>query len=280
MRKLGTMLLAVVLFAGMSRGGIATAQDAVTGDTNQVPAGTQAYLGLGVAPLHPALTNQLPEVIGKGRGVLVERVMKESPAEKAGLRQYDVLARFNDQELYAPEQLVKLIRNAKPGSEATLTYVRGGQLHDTKVTLGETPTQAPVRGRRSFRIPFLDRFVQPQQPQDEQPRLVQPRAEQPQVEQPRTPWRTFESMTITKQDDGTYKVHIDYRDGDKKEIHREYVGNREEIKKAIEADKDLPADERQHLLRSLDKQDRPEILFPRWLEDWERELFNWPHLDF
>jgi hypothetical protein len=272
-------LLAVVLLAGVTLGSVTTAQDIVTRDTNQATVGTQAYLGLGVAPLHPALTAQLPDVIGEGRGVLVEQVMKGSPAEQAGLRQYDVLVQYNNQDLYAPEQFVKLIRNAAPGSQAMLTYVRGGKLHDTKVTLGEIPMQAPVRGRRSFRLPFLDRFVQPWQPQAEQPRLEEPQVEQPRVEQPRTPWGAFESMTITKHRDGTYKVKIEYRDAEEKQIHREYMGTREEIKKAIEADKELPANERQHVLRSLDKHERPQFVLP-WREDRDRELFTWPHLDF
>ena len=85
-------------------------------------------------------------------------------------------------------------------------------------------------------------------------------------------------MTIVKQEDGTYKAEITYRDADKKEIRRECAGTREEIKNAIKADKDLPAAERQHLLRSLDKQEQKSI-FP-WQQDWERELFNWPNLDF
>lgn len=267
--KFSAVLFASFLLAGGLMGHRALSEESAAG-------GTQAYLGIGVSPLHPALTNQLPGVIGKGRGVLVEKVMKGSPAEKAGLRQYDVLVRLNKQDLYAPEQLVKLIRNATPGSVARLVYVRGGQVHESKVALGETPAQAPVRAKRGFWLPFIDRFVHPRQSKPDQQKPEQAR---PQATAPRTPWATFESMTITKQDDGSYKVRIDYRDGEKKQIHREYVGTREEIKKAIQADKDLPAAERQHLLRSLDKHEQPHFALPL-LGDWERELFNWPNLDF
>lgn len=266
-------LTAVV--ALLAIGAPAVAQDVVTnGDDQAGSLPTQAYLGLGVGPLHPALTNQLGDVIGKGRGVLIEKVMRESPAAKAGLQQYDVLVSFNDQDLYSPEQLVKLVRNAKPGSEVTLKYVRGGKVHEAKVTLGEAPAQEPVRSRRAFRLPLAERLLQPDGQLKERP-SARDGAQSPR----RTPWGAFQSLTIAKQPDGTYKVEIDYRDAKGKQIHREFVGTREEIKEAVEADKDLPDAERQHLLRSLDQHEQPVYVFP-WLEEWNRELFNWPHLDF
>ncbi|MEZ6081498.1 MAG: PDZ domain-containing protein [Pirellulaceae bacterium] len=56
------------------------------------------------------LTSHLPEVSGEGRGVLVADVMDDSPVAKAGLRKHDVLVRYDDQDLYSPEQLVKRVQ--------------------------------------------------------------------------------------------------------------------------------------------------------------------------
>ncbi len=270
MNKLLAVLLAAVLIGGIAVGGNLFADD--NANTVPIAGDTQAYLGLGVAPLHPALTNHLPDVIGQGRGVMIEEVVKGSPADKAGLKQYDVLVRINDQDLYSPEQLVKIVRNSKANSDIALSYVRHGKINDVKLTLEEQPTREPVRSRPPFRLPFDDDFFN----WSDAFKGVQPPLA------PKASWETFKSMTLNKKEDGTYTLKLEYKDADNKEIHREYTGTREEVKKAIEEDKELPDDEREHLLRSLDKQDLPEL--PKfkvpWPRDWQRELFDWPNLDF
>src|SRR5688572_7086568 len=76
------------------------------GPVSESSARTQAYCGIGVSPLDPVLSAHLPEVTEKGRGVVVSKIMKSSPAEQAGLKQYDILLMYNDQSIYSPEQLV------------------------------------------------------------------------------------------------------------------------------------------------------------------------------
>lgn len=237
----------------------------------------EPYLGLGVAPMHPALTSQLKDVIGNGQGVLVAEVVQGSPAEKAGLQAHDILVRYDQQKVYSPEQLVKLVRNDQPGQEVRIGYVRGGKLQETTVKLGDSPVRQSARGRTPFRLPLIDRFTRAGSEQRAQQNATEAR------QQVRTPWTTLKSLTITKLDDGRYRAEIEYRDQDQKALQRKYEGTREEIRKAIEADKDLPEDERTHLLRSLDQQPVFEPFAPyafREFEEWQRELFNWPNLDF
>ena len=50
---------------------------------------SQAFLGLGVTSLHPAVESQLSQIIGKGRGVMVANVTKDSPAAQAGMQLHD-----------------------------------------------------------------------------------------------------------------------------------------------------------------------------------------------
>src|SRR5262245_22293395 len=68
---------------------------------------SQAYCGISVSPLNPVLTAQLPGITEKGRGVVVAKVLKGSPAEQAGFKQYDIVVAYDNQDLYSPEQLVK-----------------------------------------------------------------------------------------------------------------------------------------------------------------------------
>jgi hypothetical protein len=91
--------------------------------------------------------------------------------------------------------------------------------------------------------------------------------------QPRNPdasWESFDSMTLRKTGDNRFKVEIQYLDktGKKTERHS-FEGTREEIRRDIEAEKNLPANEREHLLRGLDipvesTSGYRSAVFPRW----------------
>jgi len=54
-------------------------------------------------------------------------------------------------------------------------------------------------------------------------------------------WDTFDALRLTRIDDKTWSAEIDFRAKDGKKESRAYKGTREEIRKAIEAEKDLPA---------------------------------------
>lgn len=253
----------------------AAASFAVGGDSRSASGAAetlaQAYCGIGVAPLSPTLTAQLPEVTGKGRGVLVATVMKDSPAAKAGLKVHDIVIQYDKQDIYSPEQLVKLVHNDKAGREVIVTYVRAGKVLETKMTLSKASAPGEVRGR----------MARSASGDEGQAAVGRERARQSDP----APWASFESLTVSRLEDGRLKAQIDFRDQDKKIVHREFIGTREEIRKALEQDKELPADEREHLLRTIDQQ-QPHLfqfVLPRSLRDWldpDLQFFNWPQTDF
>lgn len=106
------------------------------------------YLGVATSPLSPQLRAQinLPE----GMGLSVDAVAKDSPAEKAGIKRYDVLKKFNDQMLCAQEQLAVLVKAAGKGTKVTLVVLTGGKEQNMEVTLGEH--DAPEVGKALFSI--------------------------------------------------------------------------------------------------------------------------------
>ena len=61
-----------------------------------------------------------------GKGVLVNRVVPESPADRAGLHKGDVIVSFNSRMLATPAELSDLVREMKPGQTASLGVVRDG----------------------------------------------------------------------------------------------------------------------------------------------------------
>jgi S1-C subfamily serine protease len=91
------------------------------------------YLGLQLVPLNARLARdnnsdpnalvQLPE----RDGALVQRVIPESPAEKAGLRRGDLVVAAADQSVPDPATLLRLVEGATVGEVLPLTVLRGEQ---------------------------------------------------------------------------------------------------------------------------------------------------------
>jgi membrane-associated protease RseP (regulator of RpoE activity) len=210
--------------------------------TSEQPTGeVQAYLGIGIEPVHPALLSHLLDLIGEGGGVSVGQVAEGSPAAKAGLKMYDVLTSYDGQKITSPEEFVKLVQADKPGREVKLNLIRAGKAEEVKVTLGEHQVAATPEAHRAFRVP-LKRLT----PEEREAR-----------------WSSFDSMTLTRVDKDRFKAEVKYRDDQGKVDSRTFEGSRDEIRKAIDGEKDLPANERAHLLRALDMPGHPvEFDFP------------------
>ncbi len=70
-------------------------------------------------------------------GVKINEVMKGSAAEKAGLKNGDVITKINDKEISNPDDLVETIRSHKPKEEVKVYYKRDDKKSDVTVKLGE-----------------------------------------------------------------------------------------------------------------------------------------------
>jgi serine protease Do len=60
----------------------------------------------------------------KDQGVEVQSVTKESGAEKAGLKEGDIITKVNDTKIENPDDLSKTIRARKPGDKVSVTFLR------------------------------------------------------------------------------------------------------------------------------------------------------------
>jgi S1-C subfamily serine protease len=89
------------------------------------------YLGLQLVPLtarvarennrDPEALLQLPE----RDGALVQKVIPDSPAEKAGLRRGDLVVRIDEESVSTPAALLRLVEKSEVGQPLPLTVVRG-----------------------------------------------------------------------------------------------------------------------------------------------------------
>ena len=71
------------------------------------------------------------------RGVGVTRVMKDSPAEKAGLRKDDVIVRFDGDSVTSTRKLNRLVAECSPDQTVRLTISRGGAEQEVSATLSK-----------------------------------------------------------------------------------------------------------------------------------------------
>lgn len=69
------------------------------------------------------------------KGAKVISLSKESPAEKAGLLENDIITKINSQKVEDPESLYKAVTANKPNDEVKITYLRNGKEKTTKATL-------------------------------------------------------------------------------------------------------------------------------------------------
>jgi serine protease Do len=70
-------------------------------------------------------------------GVVVEEVRKDGPADKAGLKQADVIVEFDGEHVRSARQFTRLVQETVPGRIVKATVVRDGQKKDVQLTPGD-----------------------------------------------------------------------------------------------------------------------------------------------
>jgi S1-C subfamily serine protease len=111
-------------------------KDADDGDDDvQVFVGTGGWLGAGVSEVSSDTAKQLK--LPEERGALLGKIVPDSPAAKAGLREKDVVLEVNGQRVEGTEQFRRMIREIPAGRTANLTVWRDGRTQSVKVTLGK-----------------------------------------------------------------------------------------------------------------------------------------------
>ncbi|MEP6741999.1 MAG: PDZ domain-containing protein, partial [bacterium] len=71
------------------------------------------------------------------RGVGITQVVKDSPAEKAGLKKDDVILRFDGENVTSVKKLNRLVSEVAPDQSVRLGISRGGSEQEVSVTIGK-----------------------------------------------------------------------------------------------------------------------------------------------
>ena len=100
----------------------------------------RGFLGISMEPLSEALAESLE--LADSRGALVAKVGEGTPAEKAGLKRYDVIVEVNGQSVDNRSELMSKIAALKPGTTVKLVVIRDGRRKKISAALGERSDQA------------------------------------------------------------------------------------------------------------------------------------------
>jgi len=100
----------------------------------------QPYIGVRFQPITKAIAKSLNLSVEKGALITGNRtnpaVAAGGPAEKAGIKQGDIVQKVNSDEITEVNPLTRLIRKYAPGDKITLTILRGTETLSIEVTLG------------------------------------------------------------------------------------------------------------------------------------------------
>ena len=97
----------------------------------------RGYLGVNISELDADMADALK--LDKPYGAMVQRVMKDESAEKAGIQAGDVILEVNGDRVEDSGHLQRMIADLDPGKRVELTVWRDGAKKQLRVKLGERP---------------------------------------------------------------------------------------------------------------------------------------------
>ena len=98
---------------------------------------SRGFIGVQLTDVTPELQRSLKLPVS--RGALVQDVNVDSPAERSGLKPYDVIVSVDGKEIWTNEELVRDISGRQPGTVAHLDVLREARHVSTPVKLTERP---------------------------------------------------------------------------------------------------------------------------------------------
>jgi len=99
---------------------------------------------LGVESL--TLDDQLAEYFEVKEGALIQKVVKDSPAEKAGIKAGDVIVKLGSDDVRGTEGLRSAIRRHEPGDSVKVKLMRKGKEMTLDAVLSEAPSVSRIGG--------------------------------------------------------------------------------------------------------------------------------------
>jgi serine protease Do len=102
----------------------------------------RGYLGIGIQDLNQDLAKSFG--ITDAKGALVSEIKEDSPADKGGLKQGDVITSYQGAPVEDAVALQRLVTKTAVGTKVTVRVVRDNRQKDVTVLIGEQPGTAKI----------------------------------------------------------------------------------------------------------------------------------------
>ena len=181
---------------------------------------TRGRLGVYIQDLTKDLADSFD--IDQRSGILVAQVMEGSPAEKAGLKQGDVILELNGEKIDKVASFRNQIALTRPGTAVDLLVLRDGKKQKIEVTIGTMDADESGRPASSDELPELGMSLQ---------KLTPELAEQ-------LGYSDTRGVLVTEVQAGSIAAGAGIKRGDLiQEVNRQEVSDPEQVKKLIEEGK-------------------------------------------
>ncbi|MEW6593589.1 MAG: DegQ family serine endoprotease [Thermodesulfobacteriota bacterium] len=104
----------------------------------------RGWLGVMIQQVTPELAKQFQ--LDRPVGALVGEVSPGGPADRAGIKQGDVIVRYNGKEISQVNSLPTLVSQTPVGSRATVVLIRGGKERTVTVTIAKLDEEQVASG--------------------------------------------------------------------------------------------------------------------------------------
>ena len=109
---------------------------------------SRGYMGVTIQPVSEDLAQ--PFGLKQAKGALINDVIKGGPADRAGIRQGDIITALNGKEVKDPSHLQRLVAETGIGTAVKISVFRDGKPLELSLTLASADS-APKRGQREER---------------------------------------------------------------------------------------------------------------------------------
>lgn len=114
-------------------------EDAKARDDAAKPVGGPAWVGLQIQNVTDAVAQQTGAAAGSG--VYVVKISEGGPAERAGIRQGDIIIEFDGVALSGMAELVRAVAARSPGDRVNVAVLRGGVSRRLTIEIGARPAE-------------------------------------------------------------------------------------------------------------------------------------------
>jgi len=106
---------------------------------------TRGYLGVKISPVDKKMAKAFG--LQESRGALVQSVEEDTPAQKAGVEEGDVIIEFDGKPIVNHNDLTNLVAQYKPGTTISLKIIRQGKPKNLSLKLMTRPEDPQIASR-------------------------------------------------------------------------------------------------------------------------------------